>query len=365
MDLDLTAAYDFDLPPTQIAADPPAVRGQSRLLVVPRQGALRDAEFADVGDLLRPGDLLVVNDARVVPARLHATRSHGGRVEVFGLGFGAEGQWEAPRPGEALELIALTRSSKRLRSGEVLLTARTGVEVEVIEPIGDRGPARLRLPLGVDPWALLDREGELALPPYIVRQRRDAGRPDVDAADATRYQTVYAARRGAVAAPTAGLHFTEALLSDLAARGVELARLTLLVGVGTFRPVQSERLSGHTMHTEHYEIPEATAAMIARTRSRGGRVVAVGTTVVRTLEAAWNGTTVPSGPGSTAICIAPGHRWAVTDALITNFHLPRSTLLALVSALGGWTRVMGAYRHAVAAGYRFFSYGDAMWVERE
>lgn len=355
-DLDDIAAYDYELPAARIAERPAAARTGSRLLALV-DGALEDARFPAIEQLLQPGDLLVVNDAKVTPVRLRGRRATGGRVELFVLGFGAEGDWADPsRPW-----ITMTRSNRGVDEGE---------SVDVDGRAFLRGAVRAD---GTTAWHApegagvewLEQAGAMPLPPYILKRRRDAGQDEDQAEDRDRYQTVYARSPGAVAAPTAGLHFDAALLRRLEARGVERAHVSLLVGAGTFKPVSAGRLSDHELHEEHYVVPEATVGAIAACRARGGRVVAVGTTVVRTLEAAAlaNGEVV-AGPGRTRLFVRPGFRFRVVDALVTNFHLPRSTLLALVCAFGGYAPVMEAYRHAVDAGYRFYSYGDAMFLTR-
>ncbi len=353
-DPELTATYEYALPPELVAEAPAPIRTGSRLLVIdPASGSLDDALFAGIDAWLRPGDLLVVNDARVTHVRLPAARGSGGRVEVFVVGLGAEGAWADP----SADLVALVRSNRGLRDGE---TIRVGAahSATVVERCAD-GLVRLQLDVD-DAWSLFDLEGEVPLPPYILKRRRDLGQPDHWPADATRYQTVFAREPGAVAAPTAGLHFDDHLLATLADRGIDRASVTLFVGAGTFKPVTSERLDEHHMHAEHFVVPEETAATVAETRARGGRVVAVGTTVVRTLEASWSPEGVRAGARSTDIFIKPGHRFRAVDALLTNFHLPRSTLLALVSAFAGPALIRRAYAHAVRERYRFYSYGDAM-----
>ena len=347
-------AYDYALPRDRIAATPAETRSGSRLLHLSGSG-LVDRTFSDLPDLLRAGDLLVVNDARVSPVRLHGTRASGGRVEVFAVGFGHEGQWS----DAAAPLVAMIRSNRRVAPGEVL--DLSGVAVEVLARDGKL--ARCRVVDG-DAWELLDGRGAVPLPPYVVKRRAELDTPAEDLDDGERYQTVFARAPGAVAAPTAGLHFDQGVLDGLAARGVGLTTVTLHVGIGTFAPVQTERLDEHAMHTEHYTVPNETAERIADTRAAGGRIVAIGTTVVRTLESASDGGEVRAGVGATELFIRPGYRFSVVDGLVTNFHLPRSTLLALVSAFCGYDETFSAYRHAVASGYRFYSYGDAMFAFR-
>ena len=345
------ADYQFDLPPAQIAQVPADRRDGSRLLALAPGGATRDHLFTDLAALLPPESVLVVNDTRVIPARLRARKPSGGAVEIFLVE-----PVDPARP--AGPWVALARSSKPLRAG---------AELELLDPAGAPTPERAAVlgprreggtvvvELSAPPLDIAERIGEVPLPPYI--ERPDGAGP----ADRDRYQTVYAAAPGAVAAPTAGLHFTPELLAALEARGVTRASITLHVGLGTFAPVRTESLRDHRMHRERYSIPPATAELVAS----GRPVVAVGTTVVRALEAAALGPRrVAAGPGTTDLFIGPGFRFQVVDHLVTNFHLPGSTLLVLVCALAGYAPVMAAYRHAVAAGYRFFSYGDAMLVSR-
>jgi S-adenosylmethionine:tRNA ribosyltransferase-isomerase len=339
---------DFDLPEELIAQEPIEPRDASRLLVLPREGgASRHLRFADLPDLLSPGDLLVLNDSRVIPARLVGRKESGGRIEVLlveplpGAGPGAPVRWRA-----------MAQASKPIRVG-----ARLDFDglAAAVEGVAGQGFYDVRFDLDDAGLArALERVGRVPLPPYIRR--------DPDAADRDRYQTVVAREPGSVAAPTAGLHFTPGLLARLDARGVERATVTLHVGPGTFLPVRASRLEDHRMHAERYDVPAGTAAAFAAARARGGRVVAVGTTAVRTLESAASDGGLRPGPGRTDIFIRPGHAFRAVDALVTNFHLPRSTLLALVCAFGGAAPVLAAYRVAVEARYRFFSYGDAMAI---
>lgn len=337
-----TDEFDYPLPPELIAQQPLAERSASRLLVVrPGEAALEDRHFSDLPDLIPPGDLVVLNTTRVRPARLLGLRPGGGPGEVLLIHPSTDGSWVAMgKPGSAL------RPGKRIR-----LSA--AIEVETVE-ILDEGYRRVRFVGGTAEEAVAEL-GRMPLPPYITR----AAEP----ADLERYQTVYAEREGSVAAPTAGLHFTPRILADLERSGVGIARIDLEVGPGTFRPVEEEDPARHPMHPEHFEIPGRAAVMIEEARCRGGKVWAVGTTVVRALEsAAREDGSVQSGPGDTRLLILPGYRFKVVDRLITNFHLPRSTLIMLVSALAGRERVMAAYGHAVEERYRFYSYGDAMAV---
>jgi len=360
----LTREFDFHLPEERIAQEA-APRGTSRLLVLaaPPGTPKRHRRIADLPDLLRPGDLLVVNDTRVIPARIFGHRvlpdgTEGARIELLLVEPIAAETPEgasASRPG--LVWDALVRPGRKARPGTEIVFREgdeTLLRAEVLAKAGD-GRHRVRFSAPIEPH--LERLGHVPLPPYIKR----ADRP----ADRERYQTVYAENPGAIAAPTAGLHFTPELLDHLEERGIERAAVTLHVGIGTFKPVTAELVHEHQMDAERYDIPEATADAIARTRARGGRIVAVGTTVVRTLEsAARDDGTLPSGPGRTELFIVPGYRFRVVDVLLTNFHLPRSTLLMLVSAFAGKERVLEAYEEAVREKYRFYSYGDAMLAER-
>ena len=336
------ADFDYALPPELIAQFPLPERTASRLLVV--DGARReDRRFADLPGLLHPGDLLVFNDTRVLRARLHGLKDSGGRVEVL-----------IERPVGRHEALAQIRASHAPWPGS-RLRLEGALEVDVVAR--DGAFFLLRFPAADDLVDLLERHGKLPLPPYIQRP--------AEASDEARYQTVYAQARGSVAAPTAGLHFDQPLLDALRAKRVELAWLTLHVGAGTFQPVRMDDLARHRMHRERYVIPADTAAALVAARARGGRIVAVGTTTLRALEAAAQEGGILAGPGETDLFILPGFRFRTADALITNFHLPKSTLLMLVSAFGGLENLRQAYRHAVAERYRFFSYGDAMFIKRQ
>ncbi len=347
--------FDYELPPELIAQEPPAAREDARLLVLDREsGAVAHRGIADLPDLLRPDDLLVVNDTRVIPARLFARRATGGGVEVLLLHPTADG---------AGSWTALVRAGGALREGEVLEVTdgerAVGGAVRLVRRAG-RGQWEVAAEKG-DLASLMERAGRMPLPPYIKRARRDPR----EALDRERYQTVYAREPGAVAAPTAGLHLTEPLLARIRGRGVGVAAVTLHVGLGTFRPIETERVEDHVMHEEAYEVPAETAYAVRRTRAAGGRVVAVGTTSVRTLEASAPASPdgLPAaGAATTDLFILPGYEFRVVGAILTNFHLPRSTLLCLVSAFAGRERVLAAYREAVARRYRFFSYGDAMLI---
>lgn len=332
--------FDYELPPELIAQHPSAERGGSRLLHLDAQGGLHDLRFPDIATLLRPGDLLVFNDTRVIKARLTGHKASGGKVEVL------VERITAPR-----RALAHVRASKSPGPGTVLRLA-DAFEVQVAGRAGDL----FDISFPDDVLALLDAHGATPLPPYIAHA--------ADAQDETRYQTVYAREPGAVAAPTAGLHFDQAMLDRLGAAGVERAFVTLHVGAGTFQPVRVENVADHVMHAEWYTVPQATADAIAQAKARGSRVVAVGTTSARALESA-AGQHLPlrATQGDTRLFITPGYRFQVLDALVTNFHLPQSTLLMMVSALAGMEPIRRAYAHAVAQRYRFFSYGDAMFIE--
>jgi len=338
----LRSDFQYNLPDAQIARYPSRVRSASRLLSInPGRDELRDGQFRDFPGKLRPGDLLVFNDTRVIPARLLGVKESGGKVEVL-----------VERITADHEALALVRASKSPRPGSRLLLDNA-ITVHVIERVGDL--YRLVFTGKQTVLDLLESHGHVPLPPYIHR----ADEPQ----DHARYQTIYAKTPGAVAAPTAGLHFDDAVMQQLKLRGVDRAFVTLHVGSGTFAPVRVEALEDHVMHHERYEISAATARKIAETRRRGGRIVAVGTTVVRTLESAMkNGLPQPC-KGETSLFITPGYQFHCVDALLTNFHLPESTLLMLVCAFAGYERMMQAYQHAIEQGYRFYSYGDAMFIE--
>ena len=335
------ADFDFDLPSDLIAQFPPAVRGGSRLLHVEASGALADRWFSDLPALLRPDDLLVINDTRVIKARLFGVKESGGKVELL-----------VERVLGEFEALAFIRASHAPKPGSRIHLAED-VTLDVLARQEDL--TQLRFPRPV--FEVLQRLGRLPLPPYIEHA------PTAD--DEARYQTVYANEPGAVAAPTAGLHFDEAMLAALREQGIRTVQVTLHVGAGTFQPVRVETLAEHRMHSERYTIPQATVDAIDQTRARGGRVVAVGTTSLRALEAAAQPGKLHAGSGETDIFITPGYRFRVVDTLITNFHLPRSTLLMLVSAFSGLATIRAAYAHAIKERYRFFSYGDAMLLEKD
>lgn len=333
------ADFFYDLPPGLIAQHPAAERTASRLLHLDRaSGLLVDRRFAELPALLRPDDLLVFNDTRVIPARLFGTKASGGQVEIL-----------LERIVDDRRFLAQVRASKALKpGGQVLLPG------EVTATCLGRDDDLFEFDLGLDPVAYFTAHGQMPLPPYIEHVPDDK--------DAERYQTVYANQLGAVAAPTAGLHFDRPLLARLQDSQIRTAFLTLHVGAGTFQNVRVDDLDTHRMHAERVEVSPAVCDAVAHTRERGGRVVAVGTTVVRSLEAAAASGTLQPLSGETRLFIRPGYQFQVVDALVTNFHLPESTLLMLVCAFGGYEKVLAAYGHAVARRYRFFSYGDAMFL---
>jgi S-adenosylmethionine:tRNA ribosyltransferase-isomerase len=330
--------FDYALPPELIAQHPPRERTQSRMLHVMPHG-LADLQFPAVLALLRPDDVLVVNNTRVIKARLFGQKATGGQVEIM-----------LDRVLSEYEALAMVRASKTPKPGSAIAVGDD--EVTVLGRMDDQFHLRFARPV----FAVLDAHGHVPLPPYITHAD--------DAQDQARYQTVYAQTPGAVAAPTAGLHFDDALLAAVAAKGVQIAHVTLHVGAGTFAPVRVENITQHKMHSEWYEVPQATVDAIASAKARGARCVAVGTTSMRSLESAARGGVLKAAAGDTDIFITPGFHFNVVDALITNFHLPKSTLMMLVSAFAGMERIKTAYAHAVAQRYRFFSYGDAMWLEK-
>jgi len=336
----LLSDFDYDLPEALIAQAPLAERVASRMLLLdPRQQELSDRQFSDFIDLIDPADLLVFNDTRVIPARLFGRKSTGGKVEVM-----------VERVLDDKRLLAHLRASKAPKAGAELILENE-IECRML------GREQDLFVLGQEQGAwleLLERYGHMPLPPYI--QRSD------ESSDRERYQTVYASNPGAVAAPTAGLHFDSAMLEALQQRGVASARLTLHVGAGTFQPVRGDDIDSHVMHPERIEVSQSVVDSIAQTRARGGRVIAIGTTVVRSLETAAAAGELAVFDGDSRLFIKPGYRFRVVDAMLTNFHLPKSTLLMLVSAFAGADLVRRAYAHAVAQQYRFFSYGDAMFI---
>jgi S-adenosylmethionine:tRNA ribosyltransferase-isomerase len=330
--------FTYELPEELIAQQPLAERSASRLLTLDgATGALADRQFRDLPQLLAAGDLVVFNDTRVIPARLFAVKESGGKVELL-----------LERPLEGRHALVHARASKPLRPG-LSLEGRGGT-INILEKRGDLWVIELPEPA----LAFFEQFGQMPLPPYI---RRDP-QPD----DSTRYQSLFARKQGAVAAPTASLHFDEPLLAELDRLGVHRAFITLHVGAGTFQPVRTEAVGAHVMHAEFVEVSAETCAAIEAARARGGRVIAVGTTVVRAIESAAGGGTLAPYIGDSSLFIVPGFRFRIVDAIVTNFHLPESTLLMLVSAFAGREAVLAAYRHAVGSQYRFFSYGDAMYM---
>lgn len=335
-----TTDFRFDLPEELIAQQPSERRGESRLMVVNRSsGGFEHGRVAELASYIPEGSLMVFNDSRVRRARLYAQSPGGGHVEVLLL----------KREGPCLWAVMTTRMAKQTPGRRLELPE--GLGLTVVE--AREGERLVRLDRELDD-AYLERNGHLPLPPYIRRQDLDS--------DAERYQTVYAREQGSSAAPTAGLHFTPAILDSLRSRGIELRFVTLHVGLGTFLPVRAERIEEHRMHSEDYTVPEDTALAVNKAKADGRPVIAVGTTSVRTLESAWEGGALRAGPGSTSIFMYPGYRFRVPDMVFTNFHTPESTLLMLVSAFAGRELILKAYREAVDKRYRFFSYGDAMLI---
>lgn len=337
--------FHYDLPEELIAQEPLPERTASRLLQLDGDsGEIIDGHFKDVLDLIQTGDLLVFNDTRVIPARLFGYKQTGGKVEIL-----------VERVVDGQRVLAHVRASKSPRPGSVLLL-EGGLEVNVLGR--DGALFELEFVSEQSVFSLLEQHGHMPLPPYIERTDSED--------DRERYQTVFADRPGAVAAPTAGLHFDQQMLQQLQLKGVEMARVTLHVGAGTFQPVKVENLSEHVMHAEYVEVTQQTCDAVSACQARGGRVVAVGTTTVRSLESACAKTgEIQPFTGDTRLFITPGYEFKAVDALITNFHLPGSTLLMLVSAFAGYDNIFRAYRHAVEARYRFFSYGDAVYLTRQ
>jgi S-adenosylmethionine:tRNA ribosyltransferase-isomerase len=341
--------FDYELPPERIALAPAEPRESARLLHVPPQGPFGDLTVADLPSLIRPGDALVVNDTRVIPARLDGVRTRGdaqARIEAMLIKRLDARRWRA-----------LVRPAKKLKLGERVAFG-PGLEAAV-EDKGEAGEIVFAFDAGgaaLD--AAIEQHGKTPLPPYIAARR------DPDASDRAAYQTMFAAEPGAVAAPTAGLHFTPRLADEVVKAGASLHRVTLHVGAGTFLPVKADDTDDHKMHSEWGRLDAETAAALEAAREKGGRIVAVGTTSLRTLESAARGGRLAAFEGETDIFITPGYRFRAVDALVTNFHLPRSTLLMLVSAFSGRERILAAYAHAIEKGYRFYSYGDASWLDR-
>jgi len=336
-----TADFDFELPEHLIAQHPPKQRGASRLLHVGPTG-LADRRFFDLPELLNEHDVLILNDTRVLKARLFGKKATGGQIEVM-----------VERVLGEHEVLAKVRASKSPKAGSTFELA----DAVTVEVLGREDEFfHLRFACEAPVVEVLELHGKLPLPPYITHA--------AEAEDDERYQTVFAREQGAVAAPTAGLHFDETMLDTLRAKGVNIAYVTLHVGAGTFQPVRAENVDEHIMHSERYSVPQATVDTIRQAKAQGGRVVSVGTTSLRALESAAADGELKAGSGETRIFITPGYRFKVIDVLLTNFHLPRSTLLMLVCAFGGMQKLIAAYQHAVQNEYRFFSYGDAMLIER-
>jgi S-adenosylmethionine:tRNA ribosyltransferase-isomerase len=341
--------FDYHLPPELIAQHPVKTRTASRLLHV-NGGQISDRSFPDLVSMVNPNDVLVFNDTKVIKARLHGRKETGGTAEVLIERVLVD---DGTLLSDSSRALAHIRASKSPKPGSRLLFAE-GVSVLMVQRVDDL--FELRFENGQSVYEALEKIGEVPLPPYITHQ--------ADIEDESRYQTVYAKHQGSVAAPTAGLHFDEATLSALADKGAALAYVTLHVGAGTFRPVRDNDITKHVMHSERYDVPQATVDAIARAKASGGSVIAVGTTSTRTLEAASREGVLRAGAGETKLFITPGFAFHTVDRMVTNFHLPKSTLLMLVSAFAGYENVMRAYEHSVQNRYRFFSYGDAMLLER-
>lgn len=335
--------FHFDLPGELIAQAPPENRGESRLLDLVSSDLFTDRNFSEITQLIQPEDLLVFNDTQVIPARLFGRKESGGKIELL-----------VERITDSHQVLAHIRASKAPQPGTQLLLEER-LNAEVVGREGALFQVQFDASQTVIEW--LEQVGRMPLPPYIERE--------ANVADSDRYQTVYARHKGAVAAPTAGLHFTESLLQELEQKGVQQGFVTLHVGAGTFQPMRAERIEDHVMHSEWCQVDGALCEQIRKTRERGGRIVAVGTTAVRSLESASKSGEVEPFCGETDIFITPGYLFKTVDALLTNFHLPESTLMMLVTAFAGYDRVMAAYQHAIEQRYRFFSYGDAMFLSRK
>jgi len=337
--LTAVADFDFTLPSELIASRPPEARDGGRMLVLAADDHLADRHIVDLPGLVRDGDLWVINDTRVIPARLLGSKASGGKVELLLLEPADQGVWHA-----------WGKSNRPLNVGTVITIAE-GFDAEVVARDGRELEIKLRAD---DVDAMIEQHGHMPLPPYIDR-------PDCEA-DRARYQTVFARQSGAVAAPTAGLHLTEDLMANMQQAGAAFVSVTLHVGPGTFQPVQCDQLADHVMHRERFVIDAAVATKLNHAHAEGRRIVCVGTTSLRTIETACHDGVVQSGGGVSQLFIHPGYHWQIADALLTNFHLPRSTLLMLVAAMAGFDCTMAAYQHAIAARYRFYSYGDAMFI---
>jgi S-adenosylmethionine:tRNA ribosyltransferase-isomerase len=346
-----TEKLNYHLPMDLIAQEPLPIRSESRLLVLDRQtGRLIDSKFNQIGHFLHPSDCLVLNDTKVLPARFFAQRATGGKLEGLFLSQSEPGVWEV-----------MLKNASRIKIHETLfIKDKTKIDfcsAEVLEK-AQAGKCRLQFDVEVDAETILEKIGFPPLPPYIKRD------DDLAVAEADRlyYQTVYAQKSGAVAAPTAGLHFTTELIEQLKQQGILFAHVTLHVGTGTFKPISADSIEEHKIHEEWFSIDKDNVKLINRTKDKGGRIIAVGTTTTRVLETVAIGSKVKAFTGSTELFIKPGYKFKVTDAMITNFHLPKSTLLALVAAFAGLDRILAAYRHAIEHHYRFYSYGDAMLI---
>ncbi len=346
-----TKCLDYDLPKELIAQRPTEMRGASRLLVMDRAtGKVCDRHFADILEYVAAGDCLILNNTKVLPARFFAHRPTGAKLEGLFLGERPDGLWEV-----------MVKGAGKIKTGqEIVLRDKAGTDWRRVRAVARISEGRWLLDVGTTQTAgeILEKIGFAPLPPYIKRSDDN----QLAKVDLQRYQTVYAQRSGAVAAPTAGLHFTKELLEQSEDKGVRLAYVTLHVGAGTFAPIKAEQLADHKMHTETFSISQDDADVINDTKDKGGRIIAVGTTSVRTLETIWGDGKVAAAEGSTDLFITPGYKFKIVDAMITNFHLPRSTLLALVCAFAGLENVLAVYRHAIDERYRFYSYGDAMLI---
>jgi S-adenosylmethionine:tRNA ribosyltransferase-isomerase len=346
-----TEKLNYYLPPELIAQRPCTVRSSSRLLVLNRStGDTIDSRFNSIGDFLLPGDCLVLNDTKVLPARFFARKTTGGKLEGLYLGQNSDNNW-----------IVMIKNTRRLSPGDILILKdkQKGdfCEAELLEKQA-RGRCLLRLKTEADTETVLETIGFPPLPPYIKRDD-DPAQAKIDE---LRYQTVYASNNGAVAAPTAGLHFTERLIEQLKLAGISFAYITLHVGAGTFKPVTVENLDDHQIHQEQFSIDKENARIINKAKSKGGRIITIGTTSTRTIETLAASPQIEAATGSTELFIKPGYKFKITDAIITNFHLPKSTLLALVGAFAGLENILAAYNHAILQQYRFYSYGDAMLI---
>jgi len=346
-----TDKLNYYLPPELIAQQPLRVRSDSKLLVFNRSsGELVDSTFSKIGDFLLPGDCLVLNDTKVLPARFFGRRGSGGKLEALFLSESTDGVWEV-----------MLKGAHKVRPGEIIClkdkTKNDFCEAEILNKMSD-GRCRLKIKTDADTETILEKIGFPPLPPYIKRGRD----PSQAAIDKLRYQTVYAEHTGAVAAPTAGLHFTNQLIEQLKQAGIHFAYITLHVGEGTFKPITTEKLEEYKIHQEQFSIDEKNAQIVNATKEKGGRIIVVGTTSARTLETAAVGSQVKATTSTTGLFIKPGYKFRIVDAMVTNFHLPKSTLLALVAAFAGLENVLAAYQHAIEQRYRFYSYGDAILI---